>query len=43
MTSSSAVEQTKNITNGVDVGQVMGLISDADRHGRLKAEAVSPR
>ena len=30
MTSSSAVEQTRNITNGVDVGQVMGLISEIE-------------
>ena len=44
MTTSTAVEQTKNITNGVDVDQIMGLIgaieSDTD-YGRFQFRATN--
>jgi uncharacterized OsmC-like protein len=30
MTSSNAIEQTKNITNGIDVDQIMGLIGEIE-------------
>ena len=44
MTSSNAIEQTKNITNGVDVDQIMGLIGEIESdsgYARFQFRAIN--